>query len=135
MTAITLREVDKTNWRAALRLSVYPNQLHFVAEYTPIAAIALAKAFIRPQDMVWIPYAIYSDEQMVGFLELAHKPESPNSCWVYHFFIDRSFQGKGYGKHALFALIHLVKDRYPSCQHICVTVHPENTLAQHLYQS
>jgi diamine N-acetyltransferase len=133
LTTITLSEVNRTNWRTTLQLSVHPDQQRFVADYVPIAAIALAKAFVRPQGMVMLPYAIYADDQMVGFMELAYKPDSHDSCWVYHFFIDQAFQGKGYGKQALFALIQLVKAHHPLCQHICLTAHPENTLAQHLY--
>ncbi len=125
--------MNRTNWRATLQLAVYPEQQRFVAEYAPIAAIGLAKAFIGPQDMIWIPYAIYADDLMVGFIELAYKSDHPDSCWVYHFFIDQAYQGKGYGKQALFTFIQLVKDYHPFCQHIYLTIHPENILAQHLY--
>jgi diamine N-acetyltransferase len=105
LTKITLREVDSTNWRTTLELSVHSHQQRFVADYIPIAAIALAKAYIRPQNMAWIPYAIYAEEQIVGLIELAYKPEDHTSCWVYHFFIDQAYQGLGYGKQAFLAFI------------------------------
>src|SRR5215831_6092470 len=45
--SVTLRPVTQENWRAALRLGVRPDHMRFVAEYAPIAAIALAKAYLH----------------------------------------------------------------------------------------
>jgi diamine N-acetyltransferase len=60
MAQILLREVTRDNWRGTLRLSVHPDQQRLIADYAPIAAIALAKAFVRPGGLVWAPYAIYA---------------------------------------------------------------------------
>src|SRR5438105_4947365 len=87
LIVVQLHAVDRTNWRQTLQLAVAPHQQRFIADYFPVAGIALAKAYIRPDDMVWIPYAIYADEQMVGFVEIAYNVENPDSCWIYHFFI------------------------------------------------
>jgi diamine N-acetyltransferase len=114
---------------------VHPSQQRFIADYFPVAAIALAKAYIRPGRLVWVPYAIYADQDMVGFTELAYEPESRDPYWIYHFFIDRAHQRKGYGKQALRALIGLVKESHPFCEHLRLSVHPDNTVAQHLYTS
>lgn len=133
MVTITLVQVNADNWRDTLHLSVHPEQQRFVAEYSPIAAIALAKAFVRPGEMIWIPYAIYADDQLVGFIELACKPESENQYWLYHFFIDQLQQGKGYGKQALKVFIQLVRENYALCREIRLTVHPDNTIAQQFY--
>jgi len=64
------------NWRATLSLAVHPEQQRFIADYTPIAAIALAKAYIRLDGLVWLPYAIYADAEIVGLIELAYEPDS-----------------------------------------------------------
>jgi diamine N-acetyltransferase len=133
MATITLVEVNTANWRDTLELSVHPEQQRFVAEYFPIAAIALAKAYIRPYDMIWIPYAIYADDDLVGFIELACKPDSENQYWIYHFFIDQSQQGKGYGKQALNAFIRLVRENYALCREFRLSVHPDNIAAVQLY--
>jgi diamine N-acetyltransferase len=130
---ISIQEVTRENWRATLELQVHPEQQRFVADYTPIAAIALAKAFVRPGELIWIPYAIYADTHMVGFLELAYEPGRSDQFWLYHFFIDSAHQGKGYGKRALQAWIEVVKTRFPQCERIQLTVHPENGRAQALY--
>ena len=135
MAGISLREVAEDNWRATLELAVHPDQQRFIADYVPIAAIALAKAFIRPGGLVWMPYAIYADRRMVGFIELAYEVNSSVRYWVYHFFIDHAQQGKGYGKAALQALIELVTEQHPHCRQIKLTIHPENRRAQSLYTS
>jgi diamine N-acetyltransferase len=134
MAAISLREVTQNNWRDTLHLSVNPDQQRFVADYTPIAAIALAKAFVRPGGLVWAPYAIYADAEMVGFVELAYTPNSPDQYWIYHFFVDQSHQGKGYGSAALQVFLQMVRARYPCCRTIQLTVHPENQQAQRFYR-
>jgi diamine N-acetyltransferase len=135
MPHISIQDVNRENWRATLMLAVHPDQQHFIADYTPIAAIALAKAYIRPADLVWKPYALYADTTMIGFAVLAYRPDSHDQYWIYHFFIDYRHQGKGYGKQMLRAFIAFVKQQYPDCHMIQLTVHPENTRAQEVYRS
>jgi diamine N-acetyltransferase len=135
MEALSLQEVTRENWRATLDLTVFPAQQRFIADYVPIAAIALAKAYIRPGGLVWIPYAFYANGEMVGFTELAYEPESLDNYWVFHFFIDHHYQGRGYGKEAIRLLLQFIRDHHPQCQTLQLTVHPENDHARHLYTS
>ena len=130
---IAIRAVTSANWRETLGLSVRPEQQRFISEYSPIAALALAKAYIRPGGMIWMPYAIYAGDTMVGFFTLAHEPDTTDQCWLFHFFIDQRYQGRGYGKAAMQSLIELVGREYPQCQMLLLTVHPENLAAQHIY--
>ena len=133
MTLITLRELARENWREALQLSVHPDQQRFVADYAPIVLIGLAKAYVRPLGLVWLPYAIYAGHEMVGFVELALEPDSTDEYWMYHFFIDARYQGQGYGKLALAAFIEHVERNYPEARSINLTLHPENAVAHRLY--
>jgi diamine N-acetyltransferase len=133
MEDVSLRAVTQENWRATLELGVQPDQQRFVSHYTPIAAIALAKAYIRPGGGMWEPYAIYTGSTVTGFVELAYTPGSHDDYWVFHFFIDQRFQGRGYGKAALAQLIALVQEHHPDCQALRLVVHPENHRAQRLY--
>src|SRR5690349_19731142 len=94
---MSLKEINRSNWREALTLSVTPEQQRFVSDSTPVAAIALAKAYIRPDNLIWVPYAIYADSQMVGFTMLAYEPDSSDQYWIYHFFVDQRYQGRGFG--------------------------------------
>lgn len=130
---ITLQPVTHQNWRETLTLAVDPDQQPFVAGYTPIALVALAKAYVRPMGWEWLPYAIYADAVMVGFLELAFDPGNPDQCWLFHFFIDRQHQNKGYGKQAVRVLIAFVRAQFPACQTMLLTVHPDNHRAKDLY--
>jgi len=132
---LTLREVTRENWRAALQLAVHPDQQRFIADVVPIAAIALAKAYIRPRGLLWLPYAFYANTEMIGFTELAYEPESSDNYWIFHFFIDIAFQGQGYGKQALLLFLDFLKQQHSHCRSICLTVHPENVRAQRLYSS
>lgn len=135
MNRLTLRDVTRANVQAAFRLGVAPEQQRFVADYAPIAAIALAKAYVHTFGFQWMPYAIYREDEMVGFVALAYEDseEKRGIYWVFHFFIDVRYQGQRYGRAALELLIQEVKAHHPACQVIQLTVHPENTQAQHVY--
>jgi diamine N-acetyltransferase len=134
LDTISLREVTHDNWQETLALEVEPEQQRFVADSTPIAAIALAKAYIRPGGATWEPYAIYAGSTAVGFLELAYTPGSAEDYWLFHFFIDRRFQGRGYARDALARLVTLIKARFAGCVALQLVVHPENQRAQRLYR-
>jgi len=133
VTMVTLREITRENWREALALSVHPDQQRFVADYAPIVLVGLAKAYVSQFGLTWLPYAIYEGHEMIGFVELALDPGSTDDYWMYHFFIDQRYQGKGLGKKALSAFIEHVERHYPECRCINLTLHPDNHLAQQLY--
>jgi diamine N-acetyltransferase len=133
LPAVSLQAVTAENWRATLALGVPPAQQRFVADHAPIAAIALAKAYVRPGGLVWEPYAICAQGQAVGLVLLAYAPGSADQYWIYHFFIDQHAQGRGYGRAALRALETLVRSHHPACERIQLQVHPDNRRAQRLY--
>ena len=87
---IFIPEITRENWRDTLTLSVHPNQQRFIADYEPIAAIVLAKAYIRPGGLVWQPYALYAEQCMIGLIALAFEPNSSDKYWIFLFFIDKS---------------------------------------------
>lgn len=134
--AITLTEVTRDNWRESLALAVYPEQQRFVADYTPIAAIVLAKAYVGVGGRRWTPLLIRSQGGAVGLVAISAPAVEPvEECWLYHFFIDRRHQGKGLGRAALETLLDDLRVRYPACATVFLTVHPENLRAQRLYES
>lgn len=133
MKVLSLQEVTRENWRATLGLTVFPEQQRFTAKYVPIAAIALAKAYIRPGGLVWVPYALSNNSEMVGFTELAYEPESLDNYWIFHFFIDQRYKEQGYGNVGLRIFLQFIKDHHDQCQAIQLTVHPENDHARYLY--
>jgi diamine N-acetyltransferase len=131
---IIVEEVTRANWRETLALAVAPEQQRFVANIAPIAALGLAKAYIRPGGLIWTPYAFTAQEsdarQMVGFAMLATAPESADNVYLLHFFIDLRFQRRGYGAEALRSLIGVAQTKYPQSHAMTLTVHPENIRAQ-----
>ncbi len=135
MENVTLRDITQENWRDALRLTVQPDQQRFISEYTPIVALALAKAYVRLGGATWSPYAIYAGSTLVGFVELAYESDTIDQYWVFHFFIDQRYQGRGYGKAALQHFVERVTQDHPNCQVLQLVVHPENHHAQRLYTS
>ena len=134
---VRLVPVTRDNWRASLALGVHPEQQRFVADYAPISALVLAKAYVGAGNQVWTPFLVEVDGLFVGFVALATdvSPEAPVECWVRHFFIDREQQAKAYGRAAIRALIVEVRDQYAGCNTVYLTVHPENSTAQRLYRS
>jgi diamine N-acetyltransferase len=135
MPPLHIQAVTDKNWRRTLELAVLPEQQPFVAGFTPIAAIALAKAYIRPGGLTWDPYALLVESTMVGFIALAYLPGSAEQYSIYHFFIDYRHQGKGYGRRALLSFVPFVAQHYPACRMLQLTVHPDNTRARALYAS
>ena len=139
---VAIAEVTRANWRDALGLAVAPEQQRFIADYAPIAALGLAKAYIRPGGLLWTPYVFSARDlpgagvegALIGFAMLAHQPEDSAVCWILHFFIDQRYQGQGYGALALRALLALIRQRLPDCSTVQLTVHPENQRAQRLYR-
>jgi diamine N-acetyltransferase len=125
--------VTRDTWQESLRLAVLPEQQRFVADYAPIAAIGLAKAYVRPGGLLWLPYAFHVDSVMVGFADVACEPDRSPSCWIFHFFIDSRYQRQGYGTQALRQLVEVIGARFPECRSVHVTVHPENEQAKRLY--
>lgn len=131
--AITLQPVTRANWRMTLTLSVHAEQQRFVAATSPPAAVALAKAYIQPQGLPVAPYAIYAEGVIVGYFNLVFDPDTTNGYWMYHFFIDQRYQGRGYGRAALAAIVALLRHDFPRCRSVSLMVHPENIAAQRLY--
>ena len=133
MSYIGFTKINSENWREALALSVHIEQQKYVASVTPPVAIALAKAYIRPDGKVVEPYGIYNDKKMVGFFNLHYIPESEEDFWLFHFFIDKRCQRGGVGSKALNELVKYIKLTHPSCHRIRLTVHPENEAGQLFY--
>jgi diamine N-acetyltransferase len=133
MDNIEIKIISSDNWREALELSVYDEQQKYVASVHPPAAIALAKAYIRPGGKMVEPYGIYYQRKMVGFFNLHYTPGSEEDYWLFHFFIDKRFQRNGWGSKALNELISHIKQTNPSSKRLRLTVHSENEAGRLFY--
>lgn len=96
---IELKPVNRGNWEEAVRLKVKKEQEHLV----PAVAVSLAKVYIKPDGngVVYLPFAIYAEGIMAGFIIHAYEEHSDNMYWINGFLIDEQHQGKGYGKKAV----------------------------------
>jgi len=131
MAKITTRPVTQENWRIALALDVQLDQ----RDFTPTVAISLAKAYIQPDGAVYDPIAVYAGKVMVGFYSFIYIPGDPRFIYLGGFLIDKAYQGRGYGRAALVNFLETVKHSHPQCSEVLLTVHPQNQVAQALYQS
>jgi diamine N-acetyltransferase len=131
MLKITTRPVTAANWREAIALEISPEQ----REFTPSVAVSLAKAYIQPDGANYDPIAVYAGKMMVGFYSFIYYPGSMQFCSIGGFLIDKTHQGKGYGRAALADFLTTVQRKYAECSDIFLTVHPRNHVAVRLYTS
>src|SRR5260370_32449056 len=104
-----------------------------MGDVVAVGGNGVAKAYVRPGGLLWLPYAFYAGTEMIGFTELAYEPESADTYWIFHFFIDVAFQGQGYGKQALLLFLDFIKQQHAHFRSIQLTVRPQNVRPHRLY--
>ena len=127
MAQITLEEVTGENWRACVQLKVRADQENFVASNV----FSLAQSKYEPG---LVPLAVYDGETMIGFVMYNEHPDEPGKYFIYRVMIGADFQGKGYGRATMQALIERMQ-ALPNCQEIVLSYEPENAVAERLYES
>ncbi len=121
---ITLRPVDRSNWKQCLALQLHEHQKRFVASNM----FSLAEAKVYP---AFVPLAVYHDTVMVGFIMYGLDPDDGN-CWISRLMIDKEHQQRGYGKAAIKQVIDRLKES-PNCTAVYISHHPDNEIADRLY--
>ncbi|MCQ9226129.1 GNAT family N-acetyltransferase [Streptococcus suis] len=112
---IALKPVDESSYQAVLDLTVAEADKGFVAPNVR----SLADAWLYRDNGDVFPYAIWADEQVVGFA-LIDIDEDIQQYMLWRFMIGQEFQGKGYGQAALEAVIQLAH-KHPVCNHLIVS--------------
>lgn len=138
MPEITLRSITQENWVECIGLTPTADQRarHFVADNT----LSLAQAYA---ERWWAPLAVYADETMVGFVlygrwpvgglsEIWGNKPKPGVDYILRMMIDERYQGRGYGKAALKALIERIKAQ-GDCRAIELDYDRDNVAAARLY--
>lgn len=120
---IELRAINRDNFDAVIKLSVFDEQKNFVA--SNLYSLAQAKAY--PE---CIPLAIYYEKDLVGFIMFCLDYED-QEYWVYRLMIDKHHQRKGYGKQAMKAVIERI--RKEGRNKLYTSFEKENHGAQRLY--
>jgi diamine N-acetyltransferase len=130
---IQLKVVTRENWLEALQINSKTEQ----SKFAPSVAVSLAKVYIKPdgEQVEYIPFAVYDNDVMVGFVMHAYEENTTNMYWINGFIIDERYQGKGYGRAALNQMIRWIVNRFEQCEEIRLTVYQDNFLARSLYNS
>ncbi|MBF0787740.1 MULTISPECIES: GNAT family N-acetyltransferase [unclassified Streptococcus] len=101
---ITLRLVDEENFTQLIHLTVAEKDKQFVASNLR----SLADCWLYRENGDVFPYAIYVNEEVIGFALVDIDDEE--SCYtIWRLMIDECQQGNGYGKSAILALIEQAK--------------------------
>jgi diamine N-acetyltransferase len=130
MPTISMRPVDQSNYEECIELSVGPGQEGFVAPNVR----SLADAYVWRDGAE--PFAVYADDQVVGFALLYPLTDGedapPRGYILVRLMIDSRFQGHGYGRDALAAIVENVRER--GLTTIRLSVVPENEQALEFYR-
>ena len=128
---ITLRPIDDTNREAVLGLSVREDQPFVAPNDVSLRQYAETEA---EAPGVARPFAIYADEELVGFCMFAFDPEDEDEedrYYLWRFMIDQRYQDKGYGQRAMDAIIQYFKDN--GADRLYLSTEPENERGLHVY--
>ena len=124
---INFRAINEDNFDAIIRMK-RPDDEHFVASN----AYSLAQAWLYRDAGDVYPFAIYNDDEPVGFMLLDEDIEE--KCliiWRIMFPVENQF--KGYGTAAIREIIRLAKES-GKYDFMLLDCDPENHAAEHVYR-
>jgi diamine N-acetyltransferase len=141
--AVTLEPITQDNWIECINLAVSEEQQHRHAVAPNV--LSLAQAYAEPW---WMPLAIYADDpvdttvttmtatvattaSMVGFVMFGRQPGTAIN-YILRVMVDARYQGRGYGKAALAALIDRIRQE-DSDGEIQLDYDPDDPVAVRLY--
>lgn len=126
---IDLKAITEENFIDAFALKLAPEQERFVSH--PVRSLAQAYVY-REQCQ---PFGIYEGDRMVGYVMVIYDYDIPEYD-IWHMMIDRTEQGKGYGKAALDRVLDYIKTKpFGSSERVTLTCNKENLRALNLYKS
>ena len=143
---IELRRIDGDNIDEVIALDVDENQKEFILETTNLRCFADAH-MLNTDGISANPLAIYADDTMVGFLMYIYDTTDHESFqnevyfgektyFIWHFMIDKNYQGKGYGKLAFEKMLADIETMpYGEAQNVDLFYHKNNVIAKELYAS
>ena len=119
--------INSKNRKEAEELSVFSEQSGFIESVSEC---------LREADELelWRPVGIYDSDILIGFAMYGYFPEpAPGQLWLDRLLIDKKYQGKGYGKQAVLALLDKLHAEYQS-DAVYLSVYENNPHAIQLYQ-
>ncbi|MGE7981399.1 GNAT family N-acetyltransferase [Solibacillus sp. NPDC093137] len=142
---IELRKIDGDNIDEVIALDVEENQKEFI-ETTNLRSFADAH-MLNTDGIPATPLAIYVNNTMIGFLMYIYDTTDHESFqnevyygkkayFIWHFMIDKRYQGKGYGKLAFEKmLVDIESLPNGESQYVNLFYHKNNVIAKELYAS
>ncbi|WP_027631882.1 GNAT family N-acetyltransferase [Clostridium hydrogeniformans] len=135
---VELRKITYDNFNECIKLEPNEEQKNYVA--SNIYSIAEAYVALTNNECIPMPYALYNDDIMVGFIMLSYgeddKNKDENVYGIWRFMIDKKYQGKGYGKEAMEKALGLIKTfPHGKASTVYLSYEPENIVAKSLYAS
>lgn len=123
---IKFESITKENFEAVINMEVNDAQSGFMENNLySIAECAFEKSFIAK--------AIYNDETPIGFMLYYFVKDNPDYVFLHRLMIDKSEQGKGYGRTALEAAMDLFKEEFASIACVELMHYPDNKIGEALY--
>jgi diamine N-acetyltransferase len=93
--------------------------------------LSLAQAYVYYEGAR--PYAIYNDEEVIGFI-MFDWDEEKREAGIWRFMIAEEHQNKGYGRKAMECALNIIKDSN-KFDYVFLSYVPGNDAGEHLYES
>ena len=124
---INFRAINEDNFDAIIRMK-RPDDEHFVASN----AYSLAQAWLYRDAGDVFPFAIYNDDEPVGFMMLDEDAEE-KCLIIWRIMFPAENQNKGYGTAAIREIIRLAKES-GKYDFLLIDYAPDNHIAEHVYK-
>ena len=137
---ITLRKITLENRRAVFNLEVSEEQRRFVASNLSSMASCYVLAINGGHPL---PFAIYADEQPVGFVMLTYgitgyelPSIADDSYCILRLMIDKQYQKQGYGREAMKKILEFIRT-FPAgpARYCWIPYGSDNSTAKRFYES
>lgn len=105
---IEFREITEDDFYDVINLEVNVNQ--YTAKFVASNVKSLAEAWLYRDAGDVFPYAIYNQDELVGFI-LIDVDEEEREYMIWRMMIDKNHQGKGYGQKVVEKVIEIARAR------------------------
>ena len=116
---------DYDLWYAVVECQLAPGQ----AEYVNPAGFSIGRAYLDPANN--IPCIIWRGDTRIGYIVLRRWFDGSANSWSYY--LDKDWQGNGYGKAAAELAVQILKSAEPSTP-IKLSAEAANEKAHRLYR-
>ncbi len=122
--------VNDKNREDVKSLSLFSEQVDFIESVNECLQEA-------DEIKIWRPVGIYDKSILVGFAMYGYFPDpTPGQLWLDRLLVDKKYQGQGYGRQAVLALLdRLYREYGKDTETVYLSVYMNNAHAIQLYES